>query len=274
MLDKPLPSYISPPVIETVLGVQFEPLENFTNAHLGAFWSFLDRSEWTDTSNAPALQSQFERFEETAWARLGAQFTLSQDVSSRLRIKNADHNRMIQVQNGRLHFNWLGKDGGTYPRYETLKEGFDWAYTAFTEFAKQEGLGEIQPNQWEITYVNHILKGTVWDTPDDWSRFFLLLGEVSREGDLEHEGFTGQWRFVIPEKKGRLHVEWQQGAKEDAKQEMVRLTFTARGSVGNDEAELTVSSGLDLGHQTIVRSFQTFMSDEANKAWGLQDVNS
>ena len=154
MPGKPLPSYTSPPVIETVLGVQFERLGNLTNAHLGAFWSCLDRSEWTDTSDAPAIQSQFEGFEETAWARVGAQLTLSQDVSSRLQIRNADRNRMIQLQNSRLHFNWLGKDGDSYPRYDTVKEGFERAYAAFAEFAKQERVGEVRPNQWEITYVN------------------------------------------------------------------------------------------------------------------------
>jgi uncharacterized protein (TIGR04255 family) len=276
MEDSPLPEYESPPIIETVLGVQFVRLDGFTNAHLGAFWASLDRSEWPETSNAPSLEPQFERFEETAWASFGSRFTLTNDPSSRLQIRNADRNRMIQVQSNRLHFNWLGKDGDPYPSYEVVKDGFDRTYQMFAEFANKEGFGEIRPNQWEITYVNHILRGTVWQTPADWSRFFCLLGDVPGGSDVVAEGFAGRWRFVIPEKKGRLHVEWQQGAKdvEDGdKQQMVRLTFTARGPVSDDEREqVTFSTGLDLGREAIVRSFKRFMSDEANRRWGLKDV--
>ena len=33
-----LPDYERPPVVETVLGVQFDSLPKFTNAHLGTFW--------------------------------------------------------------------------------------------------------------------------------------------------------------------------------------------------------------------------------------------
>ena len=38
MPDEPLPKFDSPPVIETVLGVQFTPLANFTGALAGSFW--------------------------------------------------------------------------------------------------------------------------------------------------------------------------------------------------------------------------------------------
>src|SRR5262245_55135596 len=111
--DKPpLPDYISPPVVETVLGVQFARLPGFTNAHLGAFWKSLDATEWPTVSDAPPLQPQFERFSEAAkWAR-GLQLQLTPIPAGRVQIKNRAGDRMIQVQNGRLHFNWLGDAGG------------------------------------------------------------------------------------------------------------------------------------------------------------------
>jgi len=43
-----LPDYVNPPVVETILGVQFERLPAFKNAHLGAFWKTLDTREWAD----------------------------------------------------------------------------------------------------------------------------------------------------------------------------------------------------------------------------------
>jgi hypothetical protein len=41
--------YENPPVVKTVLGVQFEPLATFSNAHLGAFWKRLDADAWPIT---------------------------------------------------------------------------------------------------------------------------------------------------------------------------------------------------------------------------------
>src|SRR5436309_10921680 len=92
----PLPDYTNPPVVETVLGVQFDRLPGFTNAHLGAFWSKLDTNEWPEVADAPPLQPQFERFTEAAkWSR-GLQFQLTPIPPGRVQIRNANGDRMIQ----------------------------------------------------------------------------------------------------------------------------------------------------------------------------------
>lgn len=66
----PLPSYANPPVVETVLGVQFERLSGFKNGHLGAYWKSLPTGQWATVDDAPPLEPQFERFEPPArWAR-------------------------------------------------------------------------------------------------------------------------------------------------------------------------------------------------------------
>ncbi len=277
MKKGPLPDYEKPPVVETVVGVQFEALPGFGNAHLGGFWKTLDSTEWPAVSDAPRLQPQYERFPESAkWARIGAHLTLTQDPSTRLQIKNKDENRMIQVQNGRLHFNWLGQTGGEYPRFENVRREFTWVLQRFIEFVDREGLGDFRPNQWEVTYVNHIPRGTVWETAKDWG-FFQPLGSVPTIDGLVHgEDFTGEWSFVIREQRGRLHIRWQHGLESDPEQEgqeFIRLTLTARGPVEeNDDALQPVLAGLDLGRETIVWSFREFMTDEANKHWGLKHV--
>ena len=95
--------------------MQFDRLPGFKNAHLGAFWKTLDAVEWPVIQDVPTLPPQFERFEKAArWAK-GIQLQLTQDPASRLQIRNKDGDRMIQVQNGRLHFHWLGERGGDYP---------------------------------------------------------------------------------------------------------------------------------------------------------------
>jgi hypothetical protein len=181
---------------------------------------------------------------------------------------------MIQVQNDRLHFNWLGESGGPYPRYEVIREGFDRVLRHFIDFVRQESVGDFRPNQWEVTYVNHIPQGTVWKTPGDW-RFFRLLGSGQTiKSPVRCEGFTGEWHFQIPEERGRLHISWQRAkrtASEHKSEELVRLMLTARGPLKPTESDVaTIIDDLNLGRETIVRSFQCFMSDDANKYWGLK----
>ena len=271
-----MPDYEAPPVVETILGVQFERLSGLKNAYLGAFWKTLDTAEWPTVSDAPPLPPQTEEFREgLKWAP-GIQFQLTQDPASRLQIKNRDGDRLIQLQNDRLHFNWLGQSGREYPRYERVREGFVSAIQRFTEFLAQEKLGDFRPNQWEVTYLNHIPQGTVWNTPDDWE-FFRPLAPVSTvAGAIRGESFTGGWHFVIPGQRGRLHVEWQHTTKPaPEKQEIIVLTLTARGPIQQgDDALQAVLAGVDLGRETIVRSFKEFMNDAANKYWGLKDADS
>ena len=270
------PDYENPPVVETILGVQFERLPGFKNAHLGGFWKTLDTGEWPAVSDASPLQPQFERFAESArWAAIGAQLRLTQDPASRIQIKNRDGDRMIQVQNGCIHFNWLGQTGGTYPRYENVQECFASAFKRFAQYVAEEKVGDFRPNQWEVTYLNHIPKGTVWETPNDWG-FFQPLGMVPTvEGLVQGESFNGGWHFVLPEQRGRLHVQWRHGRKSEPEgQEMIVLTLTARGPVAETKDIVqTILDGLDLGHETIVRSFAGFMDKAANNYWGLKHAN-
>ena len=274
-----LPDYDNPPVIETVLGVQFDRLSKFTNAHLGAFWKTLSQNEWRKVSDAPPLPNQFEAFDDNAlWARAGIRFT--QDAACRLMISNAASDRMIQIQNSRLHLNWMGREGGSYPKYARTRSEFEKLLSQFTQFVAAEGLGEFHPNQWEITYVNEIGKDSIWNTPADW-RFFKPLGGLPTiVGVIEGESFDGRWHFVLPDKRGRLHTEWQfarhlSKEKEASAQVSVQLTFTARGPiVENEEDSKSVFAGLDLGHATIVRSFRELMTAEANRYWGLKNGNS
>ena len=45
--------------------------------------------------------------------------------------------------------------------------------------------GDFRSNQWEVTYWNNILKGTVWNTPADW-KFFRLVPPLPTIEDLVH----------------------------------------------------------------------------------------
>lgn len=267
-----LPKFKNPPVVETVLGVQFDPLPKFCNAHLGAFWQSLG-SDWPNVSDVPSLDPQFERFGEgKTWQAAGFQLRLSQELNTRLQIRNRSNDRMIQVQDGRLHYNWLGLDDGEYPTYEKVKPEFDWVLGVFQQFVAGESLGELLPNQWEVTYVNHIPKGTVWNEPHDWMGLLQsFAGLPAKKRSIRLESFGGEWHYEIQPQRGRLHVNLAHGLrKKPVEQQVLVLNLTARGPVKHrDQPGPTLDEGLCIGHETIVRAFKDLTSDKAHEYWEL-----
>jgi uncharacterized protein (TIGR04255 family) len=267
-----LPKYKNPPVVETVLGVQFDLLPKCGNAHLGVFWQRL-AGDWPGVSDVPCLEPEFERFAEgKSWLPAGFQLKVSQDPTSRLQIRNSENDRMIQVQNGRLLYNWLGHGGEDYPSFEKVEAEFQRTLDVFQQFLATKALGELQPNQWEVTYVNHIPKGTVWNDPSDWVDLFPSLAVLpSKTSSVRLESFGGQWHYEIEPKRGRLHVNLKHGwRKQPSEQEMLVLNLTARGPIQTDEeGGPSLSEGLRIGHETIVRSFTELTSDSAHQYWGL-----
>ena len=259
-------SFKKPPVVETVLGVQFAKLPNFSNAHLGAFWASLG-AEWSDVKDVPPLEEQFETFgESSVWASQ-MRLKLTQSPALRFQIRNTAGDRMVQIQNGRLDYNWLG--GGTYERYKSVRPGFDKMLQSFREFIAGGGLGVIQPNQWEITYVNHILKGTVWNEPCDWASLLVKAPGPSLDSqDLKMGGLGGQWHFEIVPQRGRLHVQLQHGriGSENGDEALV-LKLTARGPIGGEGGVENLDQGLNLGHDIIVTSFRDMTSKDAHEYW-------
>lgn len=263
-----LPDYERPPVVETVMGVQFAALPGFSVAHMGAFWESLGRDEWPVAMQERPIPASYERFSDGAEFGRRLNLELTDAPACRVQMVHSDKSRMVQVQNGRLHVNWIGLSGGDYPRYAAVRDEFEDKLDRFEAFIEQDELGVLDIDQWEVTYVNHIRQGDLWTSPADWDFFTPLRGVPSIDGVIEGESFQGEWHFVIPGQKGRLHVQWSHTRSATDGTPLVRLVLTARGAV-NDEPPLV---GIDLGRETIVRAFRELMSDDANRFWGLKDA--
>jgi uncharacterized protein (TIGR04255 family) len=128
-------------------------------------------------------------------------------------------------------------------------------------------MGEVTPNQWELTYINSIPKGKLWETPSDWSKVLPgLFGSPPSGGNAKLESFGGEWHFEIPPKRGRLHISVQLSRLKDELEPVLLLQMTARGSVGKGAAQ-TFDEGLEIGHQATLDAFLEITSDDAQKAW-------
>lgn len=263
-------NYKNPPVVETVLSVQFNPLPNFGAGQLGAYWKELG-AEWPNVTEAPGVEPEYERFERAPVWEQAAILRFSSKVDVRLQIRNKARDRMIQVQNGRFFYNWLKTSGVEYPSYESVRPEFDEHWDRFREFSLshlQESA--LQLNQWEIIYVNHIARGTVWKELSDLPNVFTFLRQPVLEGvGISADGLGGEWRYEIEPKKARLYVRIGMTVRKDDEVPCVVLTLASRGPVGNGTS---LNEGLRLGHDTITKAFDSFTTAEAKEIWGVQDA--
>lgn len=268
-----LPSFKNPPVIEVVLGAQFEPVGT-TAGHLGWFWQKHLGKEWTTAKDAERLPEQVERFGENRSLRL-PRFGIklqTQPAVGRLQIGNEGRDRLIQIQETKFVYNWI-KANGDYPRYHALREDFDNYFDQLRAFIEDTHLGKFVLNQWEVTYVNHIPSGELWNEPSQWSNVLpRLLRPINPYGGTLFENMNADWRSEIPQHRGRLHIQLRHQpskVKEDIAGVMV-LHFTARGPVDDKQS---LAEGLDLGHDTIVRTFDEITSPEAHTLWEKEDAD-
>lgn len=264
-----LPKYDSPPVIETVLSAQFSPLSGFTTAHAGWFWKNYLSDLWTTVREAPVIQDAFERFEEEKqWGPESTLRLYTEPESNRLQIIRNDNERMIQVQPSRFVYNWKKSGEGEYPSYEKLLPEFQEQFGRFNEFARAADLSNIELNQWEVTYVNHIVKGQLWNDISDWSSVIprLSVFNAAVEGQ-RFDAFNSTWSLVLGENKGRLHIAVKHVRVGSAKgPEALSIQLIARGPV-DEKRGMPLQAGFDLGHAAIVESFTEMTSADAHKYW-------
>jgi hypothetical protein len=138
----------------------------------------------------------------------------------------------------------------------------------FRSFVAEAGLGSLLPNQWELTYVDSVPQGELWQTAADWHKVLPgLLAPLAAVEGLHPENVGGAWAFEIAPRRGRLHVTVNRARSGKEGEVVLLVQTTARGPIGKG-GEQELKAGLDLGHDAAVRAFLAFTSEQAKKHWG------
>lgn len=264
-----LPEFNEPPVIETVLSVQFVPLQNFSILHYGMYWAKI-RADYPEFSIQPPIAHIIEQFEEEqkqVSPQIGFEFIAAPEV--RYWFIDPPKNRLIQVQKDRFIHNWRKlKDDDIYPRYDHLKPKFKEEWQRFCQYLEDEKIGIPDVNQCEVTYINHIEVGKGWKSLGDVDKVFSYwTGKASEAFLPKPEKVDLNVRYVMPEKKGRLHIVMRPAIRPQDAKEILSLELTARGRPNSSRLE-DILEWFDLGHECIVRGFTDFTTKEMHKIWG------
>jgi uncharacterized protein (TIGR04255 family) len=267
-----LPEFDTPPVVEVVIGVQFEKLDSLRTPQLGYVWNAF-RDRFPKVEEQPPLEPVLEQFGPRTAGAPRVRLELSMvPPRPRLWFLNELAGELVQVQQDRFIRNWRKQeDSDEYPRYRNLRRLFQEDFELFCRTVEAEQWGTVEPNQCEVTYVNIIPAGEGWHDHGELERVITLFSaHYSDDGLGKPEEATVNLQYVLKDDKdepvGRLHIDANPVQKVSDNQPAIRLTVTARGKplgVGIEGA----MQFLDRGHEAIVRGFTSITTSDMHRVW-------
>jgi uncharacterized protein (TIGR04255 family) len=267
------PEYQKPPVVEVALSIQFNRLVKFTVPYLGLYWSEV-REQFPQQQVQPPIADEGEEAFETP-GRVNFQVRVDLGLANpRCLFISKDGARLIQIQQDRFVFNWRRISPTLeYPRYENVRECFFKEFRHFADFIKRQGLGDVVPSNCEITYVNQIESGSVWQEFGKISQAFPLFAEQATSDSFlppaEDIKILNRYQMVDHAGKpfGRLKIEVDPATRLFDNKKVLLMKITARGQpLGSNDMDALVRF-MDEGRRWVVKVFTSFTSDAMHKTW-------
>lgn len=249
-----------PPVVETVISIQYPELVGFCSVHFGLYWDVI-RERFRRFEDKPRLPEVGETFPRRL--PLGEGVRISEVVGAqRVWYVAEDDTRVIQLQPNRFLFNWRGQRGQTYPSYDANSKAFLDEFAKFSSFCEKHELEPPAPRLCEVSYVNHIIPEAGESALELFGRMFCGLKWESADGWLPvPESVSFNRVYVIGEDRGRLYAEAAIGVKLPEKREFVQLNLTGRVNCV-PEGMKGLTDALQLAHDWVVNGFANMTNPE------------
>lgn len=265
-----LPHFRKPPVVETVLGVHFRPLEKLTSAHQGILWERCFRARFPKLEERPPVEETRERFGDE---RLHPAASMRWQVTDRPAVprlwaasESGEH--VVQIQRSAFFGNWLKpSQEAPYRHYPERRGVFSEQLAQVDQFVHDEGLGRVEPTSCVVTYVNHVDYGGLDEIGPALARILTCWVNQSSDGWLpDPDRIVLSFAFPMPQEVGRLNVELKPIVRRKDKRQMLRLELTARSAVQKRELAEAMD-WIDLGHEWVVRGFVSLTRGEMHDLW-------
>lgn len=257
---KTLPTFDRPPVVEVVLGFEFQPVADFGAvrlAQVATLWQdrypIVQEQQPLPMSPPIGVPGQFP----TMFVNVGA-------PAIRLWLLGEDGSHLLQVQRDRLILNWRHASSDPYPHYDTLRPQFVQALRELTAFVREHGLGSIVASAVEVSYVNEVV------TANGLPSLSGILTAVSDHA--HHLGWPVASR-IIQAYNGRSTgsgpaVLTLTADTQGRGPNSTLITLTYRAAVPVDATEADVMSTMDLGHREVVIGFAESTTNAMHEVWG------
>ncbi len=275
MTDNPQSGHVRferPPVIETVFGIQFQPLQKWQTPIFGLFWATI-KDRYPSYRVVPPLESQVEDVDQSHRSMGGPAFSiLPGPPTPRCWFFNVPETQLIQVQPDRFVFNWKrGLVDASYPHYKNIRPVLEEEWAHFRGFVDSNDLGKLEVRQCEIAYINHIEIGAGWkDFAELDSVLTVWSGGTLNRTSLKPEDINVGIRYRLPERMGRLHVLAEPVLRTTDYKEVLQLTIIARGGPESPDSE-NIFGWFDVAQTYVRESFVDLTTDKMHAIWGIRN---
>ena len=261
-IDKSLPEFENPPVVEVALGVQFNPLYGLRPIELSSLrnrW----RSNYPIVSDQPLLPPTIET---SNGYFPNSSFIIGPSLLTRLWFLDEDESSLLQLQHDRFTVNWRKVSDQPYPRYRTLREIFESRFMDLSDLVSELLLGPMGITQVEVNYINAIEISDIgvghlerafrtWTMPEDCH---LGLPDQARLALV----FSVPGFGIAPV---RLYVSVEP-AQRQGDDPILLLTMTIRGAPESPDCTSALEF-MDSAHEHIVTSFTELTPELMHQVW-------
>lgn len=246
--------YRKPPLVETSLGVGFEPIPGWNVQHFGLYQHEVrERYPTFDTANPIVL------------GRPGLNMSIFVPAQKvRAFYSNEERTRLIQMQNDLFFLNWQKMANETsYPRYHKLKAAFLDEWRAYGEFLDGNKLARPTVSRQQISYINVIDRARMGNG-------FLEIDDVfaawrSSQGTISaaRRDVTMSATYQIDDVE--LTYVLQSAIRLADSQPVFQFTLTS--STMRNVVDVDASL-MDHLHAVLIEAFEEFTSQRAKEFWG------
>ncbi len=252
--------------MEVALGVQFEPLPQMRQGHVGLFWASI-YDQYPKTLDMQPVEPGMESFDDqTPVFRLAISSVPS---LHRAWFVSADDTLLLQLQSDRLIHNWRQVRGEPYPRFETLYDTFAERFEQFEAVLDRTGVPRPVYQQVEVTYINWIETQSFADLLNPLHHHPLGLHGIGSEPDEEDITL----RFPVSDNgrpTGRLYVHARHAERRLPDQQLqqgVLMDLSFRAPVPPTTQRSDVGESMYRGRDVIVDAFTALTRPDWHETW-------
>ena len=249
-----------PPVKEVVLSILFEPLDKLLAPHLGEIWRELRREGFVEIKEHQLVPPIVETFPNPSRS---AHLQINVPDLARVWFIHEDDSQIIQVQRDRFTFNWRKTESNPrYPGFSSIFKSFENLYIRFGQIIGELGIGEVVPLQYELTYIDQLVRGEGWDTFDDIGQIYTIFIHPQQSDPFWNDAEFVNFRtsFSASDLQGRLHLAIGNRVRTSDQMQTLQTDFTMRGFPLN--AEDPMSTWFKLAHDQIRAKFVSIFTED------------
>ena len=248
-------SFEKPPVVETLLEVEFAAVPGWGVQYLGLFWA--------------DIRDRFPRFEQQPAVLAPSPIVQFNIMSMPIRgwFIDPTDTRVVQVQHDRFSYNWRERPShDRYPKYEILQPEFQREWETFQRFLSRAGLPIPRITVARVVYVNHIPHGQGWETARDLGKIIRLWDEERVPSRLQDIQFASLSTACTLASGNTVRFDVNPGLRAVDNVNVVQLTVTVSRRFRDGLSD--VIPWFDQAQSELVRSFVDFTTEDIqSRVW-------